>query len=81
MKDNKIRFAVNFFVIFLVLLIVLFFSLKDDYYSIMNSIHNMKLIYVFLAIIVLVIYRALASLSHYLLIRQNNEHVSYLKMF
>ena len=81
MKDKRIQFVINFFVIFLVLLIVLYFSLKDDYYSIMNSIHNMKLIYVLLAIFVLVIYRALASLAHYLLIKQNNEHVSYLKMF
>ncbi len=81
MKNNKLKFVINIIVIFLVLLIVLYFSLKDDYYAIISSIQNMKVIYVFFAIIVLVIYRALASLAHYLLIKQNNESISYLKMF
>ena len=81
MKNNKLKFVINIIVIFLVLLIVLYFSLKDDYYAIISSIQNMKVIYVFFTIIVLVIYRALASLAHYLLIKQNNESISYLKMF
>ena len=80
MKNNIFKFVINIIVIFLVLLIVLYFSLKDDYYAIISSIQNMKVIYVVFAIIILVIYRALASLAHYLLIRQNNENVSYLKM-
>ena len=80
MKDNKFKFVVNFIVIFVVLLIVLYFSLKDDYVSIVSSIQNMKIIYVVFAIIILIIYRALASLAHYLLIKQNHGNVSYLKM-
>ena len=80
MKNNKLKFVINIFVIFIVLLIVLYFSLKDDYEAIISSIRNMKNIYIIFAIIMLVVYRALAGLAHYLLIKQNHENVSYLRM-
>ena len=80
MKNNKNKFIINFIVIFIVLIIVLYFSLKDNYTEIMNAIKNMNPIWIILAIIILCLYRGLASLSHYLIIKQNNEKVPYLKI-
>ena len=78
MKKNN--FIINILIILIVLIIVLYFSLKDDYVAIINAIQNMKMIYIIIAILVLIIYRALISYTHYLLIKQNNEHIPYLKM-
>ena len=79
MKNNKFKFVVNLSIILVVLVIVLYFSLKDNYREIMNVIKSMHPIWLVLAILILCIYRALVSLGHYLLIRQNYENVSYLK--
>lgn len=81
MKDNNIgKFVINILVILVVLILVLYFSLKDDYVEIMNAIHNMKLIYVLFAILLLVLYRVLISFTHYSLIKQNNENVSFFRI-
>ena len=80
MKNNKkFQFVINIIIIFIFLLIVLYFSLKDNYHEIINAIHNMNPIWILLAICILCIYRGLASLAHYLLIKQNQEQVSYLR--
>lgn len=81
MKNNPAKMLINILIIIIVLFIVLFFSLKDDYRSILLSIHNMKVIYIVFALILLCCYRAFASLAHYLLIRQNKMKVPYLRMF
>ena len=81
MKNKKTSFLINIIIILIVLVIVLYFSLKDDYYEITKAINNMNPIWCLLAIIILCIYRGLISLSHYLLVKQNNEKISYLKLF
>lgn len=80
MKDNRSKLVLNIIVILIVLCIVLYFSLKDNYYEIVTAIQNMNPIWFIIAILILFVYRALASLSHFLLIKQNQENVSYLKM-
>ena len=79
MKNKGKNIALNILIILIVLLIVLYFSLKDDYQTIISAIKNMNPIWIILATIILCIYRALISLTHYLLIKQNNENISYLK--
>lgn len=80
MKNNKTKLILNIIVILIVLVIVLYYSLKDNYHEIINTIQNMNPIWLVIAIIILFTYRALASLAHYLLIKQNREKISYLKM-
>ena len=80
MKNNNKKLVLNIIVILVVLIIVLYFSLKDNYYEITNAINNMNPIWLIIAILILFIYRALASLSHYLLIKQNRENIPFIKM-
>lgn len=81
MRNNVFKYIFNFFIILLVLCIVLYFSLKDNYDKIVNAISNMNYLWVLVAIMVLVIYRLCAALGHFLIIRANNENVAYLRMF
>ena len=81
MKKNKIKYIFNFLLIAIVLSIVLYFSLKDNYQEIISTILKMNYIWVFAAILALIIYRLCASLGHYYIIKANNGKVSYLKCF
>ena len=81
MKKNKIKYIFNFFLIAIVLSIVLYFSLKDNYQEIISTILKMNYIWIFVAILALIIYRLCASLGHYYIIKANNGKVSYLKCF
>lgn len=81
MKKNKIKYIFNFLLIAIVLSIVLYFSLKDNYQEIISTILKMNYIWIFVAILALIIYRLCASLGHYYIIKANNRKVSYLKCF
>ena len=81
MKKNKIKYIFNFLLIAIVLSIVLYFSLKDYYQEIISTILKMNYIWIFAAILALIIYRLCASLGHYYIIKANNGKVSYLKCF
>lgn len=81
MKKNKIKYIFNFLLIAVVLSIVLYFSLKDNYQEIISTILKMNYIWIFVAILALIIYRLCASLGHYYIIKANNGKVSYLKCF
>ena len=76
-KKNK--FIINIFVILIVLILVLYYSLKDNFNEIMDAIINMKHSCVIAAIITLCISRALIALTHYNVIKLNNYKVSYKK--
>ena len=78
-NNNVIKFLFNVCIILIVLIIVLYFSLKDNYSEIITSIKNMNPIWSILAILILVIYRALISFSHYQLIINNNEKIPFYK--
>ena len=81
MKNKKIKYIFNFLLIAIVLAIVLYFSLKDNYQEIISTIFKMNYLWIFVAILFLIIYRLCASLGHYYIIKANNGHVSYLKCF
>ena len=78
MKDSR-KFVINFLIIFVVLCFVLYFSLKDNYVEIINSIINMNYLCVIGAIITLCLCRAMMAITHYMVIGLNNEKVSYLR--
>lgn len=60
-------------------MIVLYFSLKDNYEEILDTIINMNPWYFVLAIIILLLYRVLTSVGYYFVIRSNKESVSFLR--
>ena len=81
MKNKKITYIFNFLLSAIVLAIVLYFSLKDNYQEIISTIFKMNYLWIFVAILFLIIYRLCASLGHYYIIKANNGKVSYLKCF
>ena len=81
MKNKKIKYIFNFLLIAIVLAIVLYFSLKDNYQEIISTIFKMNYLWIFVAILFLIIYRLCASLGHYYIIKANNGKLSYLKCF
>ena len=76
MKNNWFKFIINILIILVVLGIVLYFSLKDDYDSIINSIVNMNKIWVFVAVFLTLSYRTLIGISNYNLVKINGEKIS-----
>lgn len=76
---NKGKFFINFIIIFVVLLLVLYFSLKDNFNEIISYIINMNHLCVIAAIITLCLCRCLMAITHYMVIRLNNEKVPYYK--
>ena len=76
---NKKKFIINFIIIFVVLLLVLYFSLKDSFNEIISDIINMNPLCVIAAIITLCLCRCLMAITHYMVIRLNNEKVPYYK--
>ena len=79
MKKKKVNIVINIFVILVVLSIVLYFSLKDDYENIINSIFNMDIRFFILAVILFCFYRILVGVSNYNLVRANGERISIFK--
>ena len=79
MKKKKFNVAINVFIILIVLAIVLYFSLKDDYQNILNSILNMNVWFILLAILLFCMYRILVGVSNYNLVKTNDEKISLLK--
>lgn len=79
MKKKKINIVINIFIILVVLSLVLYFSLKDDYENIINSIFNMDVRFFILAVILFCFYRILVGFSNYNLVRANGERISIFK--
>ena len=76
---NKKNFIVNFIIIFIVLILVLYFSLRDNFSEIMNAIINMNHLCILAAVITLCLCRCLFAITHYMVIKLNNENISYYK--
>lgn len=79
MKKHKFQFILNFFIIFVVLVFVLYFSLRDNYGEILDAIIHMNGWWIFFTIFLLCFYRICSSRAHYLVIRENKEKISYWK--
>lgn len=81
MKKKKFKFVLNIFIILIVLCVVLFFALKDNYQEILTAIFSMNPLYFIGAIIILLVYRLITSIAYYNIIKINNEEVSLLRCF
>ena len=80
MKNNqKLKFILNFLLILVVLSIVLYFSLKDNYKEILATIFNMNIFFFIISCLLFVSYRAIVGLSVHNLTKINDEKISLLK--
>lgn len=79
MKKRKFKVLLNIFIILVVLGIVLYFSLKDNYEEILSTIIGMNYLFFISAILILILYRFIASIVYYYVVRINKENVSLLR--
>ena len=78
-KDIK-KIFINLCLIFVVLVIVLYFSLKDNYDEIISYISNMNMWWFLVAIVFYLLFRGLIGVTSYFMARLNNADISFLKM-
>lgn len=81
MKKKQFKIVLNVFVIFIVLSIVLYFSLKDNYQEILKAILTMNSLYFLIAILILGLYRFISGIVYYYIVKINKEDISLLKCF
>ena len=81
MKKKPFKIIFNFLVILIVLCIVLYFSLKDNYEEIISAIINIKHSYIFLSVLLLILYRFILSIVYYSIVKINKEEIPVLKWF
>jgi len=74
------KFLFNLVIIVLVVAIVLYFSLKDNFDEIIYHIANMSVWSVILGVLILILYRAIVGLCSYMVVDINKEKVSLFKM-
>lgn len=79
MKNKPFKVLLNIFIILVVLIIVLYFSLKDNYQEILSAIFNINPLYFLSAVFVLCLYRLISSIVYYQVIKINKEEVSLSK--
>lgn len=73
---NKSKIIINLIIIFVVLSLVLYFSLKDNYQEIIDNIKNMNIIWLIISIIILIISRIFSAVSSYQMTKANDYHIS-----
>ena len=76
----KKKFIINFFIILIVLILVLYFSLKDNYKEIINYISNINLFWLIISIAILLLHRVIVGLCSYKVVLINDAKVSFWKM-
>lgn len=81
MKKKQFKVVLNIFVIFIVLSIVLYFSLKDNYQEILKAILTMNPLYFLIAIFILCLYRFISGIVYYYIVKINKEDIFLLKCF
>lgn len=79
MKKKQFKVVLNILVIFIVLSIVLYFSLKDNYQEILKAILTINPLYFLIAILFLVLYRFISGIVYYYIVKINKEVISLLK--
>ena len=76
----KKKFIINFFIILVVLILVLYFSLKDNYKEIINYISNINLFWLIISIAILLLHRVIVGLCSYKVVLINDAKVNFWKM-
>jgi hypothetical protein len=72
---------INTLVIFFILALILYFSLKDNFVEIIKLIKNISPLTIIIAILFVCLYRLLSGISTYLLVRNTEEKLTLLRAF
>lgn len=79
MKKNIIKRIINTLIIIIVTILVLYFSLKDNYEAIINQIITMNIWFVLLAFLFLILYWIFKSYSIYTFSKKMNKDFKFLQ--
>ena len=79
MRDKR-KIILNIFIIFVVLMLVLYFSLKDNYKEIISYILKMDIKWFLLGVLGIVLYRSFVGLASYNVVIANDKKISLLRM-
>jgi len=79
---NKKKLGMIYAIVIVIILgLVLYFSLKDNFKEIIKLITNINFIWIILSVLLLFIYRFLGGTSIYLLVKNSKENISIWKTF
>lgn len=78
---KKLKIIANAMLVLIVLGLVLYFSLKDNYLEIISLIKSISLGWIILAIIFVCLYRFLSGSSLYYLVKNSKKKISIMKAF
>jgi len=71
-KNSKLKVALNIFLFFLAIVLVLYFSLKDNFKEVVDVIFTMNPIFIIIALLLMLGYRLLSGYSLYIIVTGNN---------
>lgn len=78
-KNNVLKYILNFVILILVIGLVIYFSLKDNFHEIMENIRHFSIFYFILVIVIACLYRIFIAISLYYVTKANNQNYSLKK--
>lgn len=78
-KNNVLKYVLNFVILILVIGLVIYFSLKDNFHEIMENIRHFHIYYFILVIVIACLYRIFIAISLYYVTKANNQKYSLKK--
>jgi len=74
-KNSKLKVALNIFLFFLAIVLVLYFSLKDNFKEVVDVIFTMNPIFIIIALLLMLGYRLLSGYSLYIIVTGNYSSI------
>lgn len=72
-NNNVLKYIINFTVLLVVIGLVIYFSLKDNFHEIMENIRQFNIYYLILVLVITCLYRVFIAISIYLVTKANNK--------
>lgn len=72
-KNSKTKYILNMIIMFIVIFIILYFTLKDDFNEVIANIQKMNIFYLLIGIILMVLYRFFLGISLYIVAKCNKQ--------
>lgn len=80
-KNKNLKYVLNLTIMFLVIFLVLYLTLKDEFNQVVENISKMNYGYLLLAIIFMILYRFFLGVSLYIITKCNKQKYSLKKSF
>lgn len=78
-KNDKLKYVLNILITFIIVILILYLVLKDDFAGVINHIKKMDYKYLIISIIVMILYRFLLAVSLYIVTICNKQKYSLKK--